>query len=161
MSSYEDKQLLKSCSIYKELFVKWAWILARLLFNPLDRGAFANYVYKRRGVGGQKNRLFVNFYAVNYTFFWPPVSANVIHESSLLVKLEYFLLYPIWYFWVGFILQSRFHWFNIAILKEKLLPWASRFQFVGPKSLFSAKKTASSARWGLKYFECEFQGWVA
>lgn len=24
MSSYEDKQLLKSCSIYKELFVKWA-----------------------------------------------------------------------------------------------------------------------------------------
>ena len=36
MPSYEDKQLLKSCSIYKELFVKWAWILARLLFNPLD-----------------------------------------------------------------------------------------------------------------------------
>ena len=30
MSAYEDKQLLKSCSIYKELFVKWAWILARL-----------------------------------------------------------------------------------------------------------------------------------
>ena len=24
MSAYEDKQLLKSCSIYKELFVKWA-----------------------------------------------------------------------------------------------------------------------------------------
>ena len=46
---------------------------------------------------------------------------------------------------VSLILQSRFQWFNIAILKEKLLPWASRFQFVGPKFLFSAKKTASSA----------------
>ena len=30
----------------------------------LNRGAFTNYVYKRRGVGGQKNRLFVNFYTI-------------------------------------------------------------------------------------------------
>ena len=28
------------------------------------KGPFTNYVYKRRGVGGQKNRLFVNFYTV-------------------------------------------------------------------------------------------------
>ena len=27
----------------------------------LAMGAFTNYVYKRRGVGGQKNLLFVNF----------------------------------------------------------------------------------------------------
>ena len=26
--------------------------------------AFTNYVYKRRGVGGQKNLLFVNFYTI-------------------------------------------------------------------------------------------------
>ena len=30
----------------------------------LLRGAFTDYVYKRRGVGGQKNRLFVNFYTI-------------------------------------------------------------------------------------------------
>ena len=29
-----------------------------------DNGAFTNYVYKRRGVGGQKNWLFVNFYTI-------------------------------------------------------------------------------------------------
>ena len=29
---------------------------------PLE--AFTNYVYKRRGVGGQKNGLFVNFYTI-------------------------------------------------------------------------------------------------
>ena len=28
------------------------------------RWAFTNYVYKRREVGGQKNRLFVNFYTI-------------------------------------------------------------------------------------------------
>ena len=28
------------------------------------KGAFTNYVYKRRGVGGQKNWLFVNFYTI-------------------------------------------------------------------------------------------------
>ena len=31
----------------------------------LGKGAFTNYVYKRRGVGGQKNRLFVNFYTID------------------------------------------------------------------------------------------------
>ena len=30
--------------------------------NP--KGPFTNYVYKRRGVGGQKNQLFVNFYTI-------------------------------------------------------------------------------------------------
>ena len=30
------------------------------------KGAFTNYVYKRRGVGGQKNRLFVNFYTTKH-----------------------------------------------------------------------------------------------
>ena len=29
--------------------------------NFFGKGAFTNYIYKRRGVGGQKNRLFVNF----------------------------------------------------------------------------------------------------
>ena len=28
------------------------------------KGPFTNYIYKRRGVGGQKNRLFVNFYTI-------------------------------------------------------------------------------------------------
>ena len=28
------------------------------------KGPFTNYVYKRRGVGGQKNQLFVNFYTI-------------------------------------------------------------------------------------------------
>ena len=28
------------------------------------KGLFTNYVYKRRGVGGQKNQLFVNFYTI-------------------------------------------------------------------------------------------------
>ena len=30
----------------------------------LYKGAFTNYVYKIRGVGGQKIRLFVNFYTI-------------------------------------------------------------------------------------------------
>ena len=29
-----------------------------------NKGPFTNYVYKRRGVGGQKNLLFVNFYTI-------------------------------------------------------------------------------------------------
>ena len=29
-----------------------------------SKGAFTNYVYKRKGVGGQKNPLFVNFYTM-------------------------------------------------------------------------------------------------
>ena len=32
--------------------------------NNLDKGPFTNYVYKRRGVGGQKNLLFVNIYTI-------------------------------------------------------------------------------------------------
>ena len=28
------------------------------------KGPFTNYVYKWKGVGGQKNRLFVNFYTI-------------------------------------------------------------------------------------------------
>ena len=32
--------------------------------SSFGRGPFTNYVYKRRGVGGQKNRLFVNFYTI-------------------------------------------------------------------------------------------------
>ena len=35
------------------------------LFGQLaGKGAFTNYVYKRRGVGGQKNQLFVNHYTI-------------------------------------------------------------------------------------------------
>ena len=33
-------------------------------FGISNKGPFTNYVYKRRGVGGQKNRLFVYFYTI-------------------------------------------------------------------------------------------------
>ena len=33
-----------------------------------DKGAFTNYIYKRRGVGGQKNRVFVNFYTIENVY---------------------------------------------------------------------------------------------
>ena len=32
--------------------------------NHYPKGPFTNYVYKRRGIGGQKNQLFVNFYTI-------------------------------------------------------------------------------------------------
>ena len=34
--------------------------------SPLNsaKGPFTNYVYKKRGVGGQKNGLFVNFHTI-------------------------------------------------------------------------------------------------
>ena len=32
---------------------------------PSCKGPFTNYVYKRRGVGGQKNKLFVNIYTID------------------------------------------------------------------------------------------------
>ena len=35
-----------------------------MLQNSLPQGVFTNYVYERRGVGGQKNRPFVNFYTI-------------------------------------------------------------------------------------------------
>ena len=35
-----------------------------LNFDCYNKGPFTNYIYKRRGVGGQKNRLFVNFYTI-------------------------------------------------------------------------------------------------
>ena len=38
--------------------------LIQKTISPPYYGAFTNYVYKRRGVGGQKNRLFVNFYTI-------------------------------------------------------------------------------------------------
>ena len=48
MSSYEDKQLLKSCSIYKELFVKWAWILARLCKGGLFSESFLLWSFPQK-----------------------------------------------------------------------------------------------------------------
>ena len=36
----------------------------QILDPDLLKGPFTNYVYKRRGVGGQKNQLFVNFYTI-------------------------------------------------------------------------------------------------
>ena len=32
--------------------------------SEATKGPFTNYVYKRRWVGGQNNRLFVNFYTI-------------------------------------------------------------------------------------------------
>ena len=34
------------------------------LYEIPNKGPFTNYVYKREGVGGQKNRLIVNFYTI-------------------------------------------------------------------------------------------------
>ena len=34
------------------------------LYTLHIRWSFTNYIYKRRGVGGQKNRLFVNFHTI-------------------------------------------------------------------------------------------------
>ena len=34
------------------------------LKSKFTKGPFTNYVYKRRGVGGQKNRFFVNLYTI-------------------------------------------------------------------------------------------------
>ena len=39
-------------------------MLCLCLTLSLDKGVFTNYVYKMRGGGGQKNGLFVNFYAI-------------------------------------------------------------------------------------------------
>ena len=39
------------------------WTLVPEQVSYLHKGAFANYVDKKRGVGGQKNQLFINFYA--------------------------------------------------------------------------------------------------
>ena len=43
---------------------KFAFEIICPLVRLYDKGPFTNYVYKRRGVGGQKNRLFVNFYTI-------------------------------------------------------------------------------------------------
>ena len=48
----------KLASLWSETSNLWPLYVAK------GRGAFTNYVYKRRGVGGQKNRLFVNFYTI-------------------------------------------------------------------------------------------------
>ena len=39
-------------------------LLGGMPIKFIGKGAFTNYVYKRRGVGGQKNRLFVNIYTI-------------------------------------------------------------------------------------------------
>ena len=42
---------------------KWSSFFYELFWNS-TKGPFTNYVYKRRGVGGQKNQPFVNFYTI-------------------------------------------------------------------------------------------------
>ena len=48
----------------KEQHYSFSIIICFVFSNNLDKGPFTNYVYKKRGVGGQKNRLFVNFYII-------------------------------------------------------------------------------------------------
>ena len=53
-------------------------------------GPFTNYVYKKRGEGGQKNRLFVNIYTienVNRGVRWSkkPNLVNIVFECPLLL----------------------------------------------------------------------------
>ena len=48
-------------------FVSIIWVKNHMTcytFECSHWGLFTNYVYKGRGVGGQKNRLFVNFYNI-------------------------------------------------------------------------------------------------
>ena len=49
-----------------EVFLKYTKSLvnADLFWANFTKVAFTNYVYKKRGVGGQKNRLFVNIYTI-------------------------------------------------------------------------------------------------
>ena len=57
------------------------------LMSNFHMGAFTNYVYKRRGVGGQKHRLFVNFYTienVNGGGQKKPNLVNVVCERPLM-----------------------------------------------------------------------------
>ena len=51
--------------ILKKPFIVQKKIIPHMKASGLfNKGPFTNYVYKRRGVGGQKNRLFVNFYTI-------------------------------------------------------------------------------------------------
>ena len=67
-----------------------------LFSTKYNKGPFTNYVYKRRGVGGQKNRLFVNFYTieiVNLWVFWvggqkKPNLVNEVCERPLILQLD-------------------------------------------------------------------------
>ena len=56
---WNDKSAATGKAIEFEIFLE---ALACLMLNNM--GPFTNYVYKKRGVGGQKNRLFVNFYTI-------------------------------------------------------------------------------------------------
>ena len=62
------------------------------------KGPFTNYVFKRRGVGGQKNRLFVNFYTIENVNGGGVGGqkktnlVNVVCERPLSPTLEYSLL---------------------------------------------------------------------
>ena len=70
---------------------------ASILIIHLSKGPFTNYVYKRRGVGGQKNRPFVNFYTIEYVNGGvvggqkKPNLVNVVCERPLMLGISFFL----------------------------------------------------------------------
>ena len=72
------------------------------LSTYLPKGAFTNYVYKRRGVSGQKNRLFVNFYTIENV----NGGGLVVKKRQILANLS---------FLSGFMLNSMYltEWGNL------------------------------------------------
>ena len=61
-------------------------------------GVFTNYVYKRRGVGGLKNQLFVNYYTIENVNGGgvdgqkKTSLVNVVNERPLRLGLDFWLL---------------------------------------------------------------------
>ena len=61
----QNFEMFKEVSLMMTLFSEKMPISTRcILYARHHKGAFTNYVYKRRGVGGQTNRLCVNFYTI-------------------------------------------------------------------------------------------------
>ena len=52
------------CGNARGLLDKWKLDICLVSVVRSGKGPFTNYVYKRRGVGGQKNQLFVNFHTI-------------------------------------------------------------------------------------------------
>ena len=51
-------------AILWDIHLSWNYLNRTEMMQISNKGPFTNYVYKKRGVGGQKNWLFVNFYTI-------------------------------------------------------------------------------------------------
>ena len=49
---------------FKKIGIFFDYLDSTISVPIVPKGPFTNYVYKRRGGGGQKNWLFVNFYTI-------------------------------------------------------------------------------------------------